>query len=138
MVLAMMIGIPGSGKSTFAKAHLQGEYLSSDDLRDELGKINIWDEMLQRTEAALSSGKDVIYDATSIKKKDRESALRIARKYGASKTAYVMLTPYEKCLTWNCKRSENRVVPEDVIKRMHDNYEPPTNEEFDEIIYINR
>ena len=69
MTLNMMIGIPGSGKSTFAQEYLSGTYLSSDDLRDELGKIDIWEEMHVRTEEALRLGEDVIYDATNIKKK---------------------------------------------------------------------
>lgn len=136
MTLFMMIGIPGSGKSTFAKKYLSGTYLSSDDLRDELGKIDIWEEMYVRTEEALRSGEDLIYDATSIKEKDQKTVLELAKKYGARSVAYVMLTSFEQCIERNCKRDENRIVPEDVVKRMYNNYEPPTNDEFDEIIYI--
>ena len=138
MIFAMMIGIPGSGKSTFARSNLSGEYLSSDDLRDELGKIDIWNEMLQRTEAALEMGKDVIYDATSIKRRDRSKALEIARKHEATTIAYVMDAPLEKCLDWNRQRFGSRIVPDDVIKRMYNEYEPPADDEFDRIIYLRR
>lgn len=56
------------------------------------------------------------------------------RKCAQSYRILLSMTP--ACLKWNCERSENRVVPEDVIMRMYNNYEPPTSEEFDEIIYI--
>ena len=136
MTLNMMIGIPGSGKSTFAQEYLSGTYLSSDDLRDELGKIDIWEEMHVRTEEALRLGEDVIYDATNIKKKDRKTVLELAKEYGARSVAYVMDTPFEECLERNKMRDVKRIVPVDVVERMRENYELTTYEEFDEIIHV--
>ena len=80
--LMMLVGIAGSGKSTYAKS-LSKYYTihSSDDLREEMfGDVNensresnakLFDELHRSIKEDLKSGKDVIYDATNLNRKRR-------------------------------------------------------------------
>lgn len=89
--MVMMVGLPGSGKSTFAKTIRCGDkgdekpvIHSSDDLRAEMfgsaeiqGDTNkLFNELHRRIKVDLQSGKSVVYDATNINKKQRIAFLR--------------------------------------------------------------
>lgn len=78
-----MVGLSGSGKSTFSKGIAEqiapSEVFSSDKIREELygdesiqGKPQkIFDILHKRVFSALKDGKNCIYDATNLKQKDR-------------------------------------------------------------------
>ena len=124
-----MIGIPGSGKSTYAKNNLSGEYISSDKIRKEMyGDISIQGDpekvfavVYKKVQAALSEGKDIIFDATNINRYYRKEIMKNMRKWGAkSLIAYVMCTPVDVCITRNNVRNDrSQPVPEAVIRKMH-------------------
>lgn len=124
-----LIGVPGSGKSTFATALCKlGNYviISTDEIRAALyGDATIqgnWSEVenqaLESIENALASGKGVIYDATNFKRAFRMDFLMKAEKQVKSKKAKVkrdsfdfpvwiawyLKTPIETCIEWNKKR----------------------------------
>lgn len=68
----MMVGIPGSGKSTYSKNVLSKEIgcriVTSDGVRMEhpdWDETLVWPEVYRRVAEELSAGRDVIYDATS-------------------------------------------------------------------------
>ena len=77
--MIMMVGIQGSGKSTFAKNMKDYVVHSSDELRKELfGSVNyqeknneLFDELHKRIINDLKKGKNVIYDAMNISYKRR-------------------------------------------------------------------
>lgn len=130
----MMIGLPGSGKSTYAKEIAEKEnaiILSSDTIRAELfGDENCQDNnelvfstLNRRTISALNSDTNVIYDATNISYKSRKTILRLISKYNIEKVAIFVATPYEECLKRNANRE--RVVPEYVIKKMYISFDTP-------------
>lgn len=156
--MIMMMGISGSGKSTLAK-HISvkdGQIIvddsintsgspvihSSDDLREELyGDVNnqsnnneLFIELHRRIKNDLRSGKDVIYDATNINKKQRMSFINELSNIACKKVCVAVMTPYENCLRNNEKRE--RKVPERVIRRMLFNWQPPHfHEGFDSIYF---
>lgn len=83
--LILMIGIPGSGKSTWISQN-QSEntvVVSPDDIRRELsGNVSdqtqnakVWFLVKERTSAALKAGKNVILDATNVASKSRKRFL---------------------------------------------------------------
>ncbi len=123
----MMVGLPGSGKSTIAKELSimeNADLHSSDNLREELfGDAKnqdsnglIFQELYKRISRDLLEGTSVIYDATNLGYKKRKSLLE-KLKVGCYKECYMVATPYEKCQKQNCARS--RRVPEKVIENMY-------------------
>ena len=89
-MIIVVFGLPGSGKSYFAK-HLAEElstsYLSSDTIRNEVlssksysgdEKSRIYDIMLERCRALVKDGNSVILDATFFKKSVRQRAIDLA------------------------------------------------------------
>lgn len=146
--LVMLQGLPGSGKSTVANAlsetySKQGRNVkihSSDSLRKELyGDENsqehngeLFNELHRRMREDLNNGITVIYDATNLSKKNRIAFLNEIKNINCVKTCISMITPFEDCLKMNAQRE--RKVPEEVIKRMYMNWQPPDYSEGFHII----
>ena len=127
--LYMTIGIPGSGKTTFAKTHGIPVY-SSDDIRDELGldpnkkedNQKVFNELHKRVIGALNDGQSVIYDATNLSRKRRMSFLKQIN-IPVAKIAVLFTTPIDICI----KRDSQREHPvgRDVIDRMVCSFNAP-------------
>ena len=143
--LNIMIGIPGSGKSNYAKKCLindNTEYLSSDDIRIELYGFEdqthndvVFETMKKRTLNALRDGKDVIYDATNLSKKRRSGIISETRKLSAQINAYLCCTPINIILERNITRQE-RQIPWDKLIQMIQSIEPPMYYEGFDNIYL--
>lgn len=141
--LFLMIGLPASGKSTLAEQISKSEdaeIVSSDNIRKELyGDENIQGDnnkvfriLQERIINGLKNNKNMIYDATNISYKTRMAFLQRLNKLEVEKIAVMVATPYEDCLIRNAQRE--RKVPEEVIKRMYNNfYVPQYFEGFDDI-----
>ena len=139
----MVVGLPGSGKSTFIKKIFDGYGFtihSSDAIREELsGDVNnqdinkqVFDTLHKRIKDDLSNGKSTVYDATNISWKRRKAFLTEIKNIPCFKYCYLMATPYEVCLERNKLR--DRVVPDYVIERMYRNFDIPWyNEGWDHI-----
>lgn len=130
----MMIGLPGSGKSTAAKelAEITGAKIFSSDAyraiygsgeEDQSKNAFIFQKLREDVIDALKNNKDVILDATNISIKSRRSWLNSLPKE-TFKQAYLVLASYETCLRQNAQRE--RHVPEFVIKRMYKQFETPS------------
>ena len=144
--LIMMIGLPASGKSTYARELCIKEnaiLISSDDMRQELygdidnqdDKSNLFQEIHRRIKNNLKQGNNVVYDATNISWKKRRQLLWDIKKINVIKECYFMATPYEICLKQNENRE--RKIPKHVIKRMYENiYIPQYYEGWNKINII--
>lgn len=139
----MMCGLPGSGKSTYAKKNFVGEniiYLSSDELREELlNDINnqeennkVFEEMERRTISALKSGKSVVYDACNTSYKKRMHLLKQINRYNARKICIVVYADIEDCYERNSHR-EREVPHTSIDKMLKSFYFPQYFEGWDEI-----
>ncbi|QIR39465.1 AAA family ATPase [Tolypothrix sp. PCC 7910] len=148
--LLLLIGLPGSGKSTWVKKLLaecpQIHLISTDSIRGQLfGNeaiqghwLLIWREIRRQLHQAKNQGKTVIYDATNAQRRQRRKVILLARGFGFTHiTALWADTPVWLCLARNRKR--DRQVPEAVIFKMHRQLRdaPPTLEEgLDSIIRL--
>lgn len=138
----MLVGIPGSGKSTVGN-ELNAKVFSSDKIREELwGDENIqgdncviFDELHKRIKECLSNGDDCVYDATNIKANKRANFLREIKKLNCNKICIFVATDIDMCLERNSLRE--RHVPEEVIIKMYRGLEiPQYREGWDEIRVI--
>lgn len=129
--LTITVGIPGSGKSRYAAATLQdGEFdvvFSTDEIRQELtGDMtsmernqDVFKLLRRRVDDALVAGLRVLVDATNLLPAFRADFLEIAKVTDAPTWAVVFgdSWDYDLCQSRNVAR--DRVVPEDVMKKMH-------------------
>ena len=140
-----MIGIPGSGKSTWVKEKNEGWIiLSPDAILEERYNYEwtperaseAWAESYQRFGQLLLENKSIIWDATFTTPMMRSAILHISKGAGFRVEAVFCDTPIETCLTRNAAR-ERDPVPESTIRRMSDSLIPPTESEgFDVVHHI--
>jgi predicted kinase len=145
-----LIGVQGSGKSTWARANakrLRAAVLASDAIRNELEAkgIDATDEgdrvfaiLETRLARYLAQGRNVIVDATHARRLWRKQSLFIARVQGAWTVAVWLDVPLEVCLERNQRKPGSklwgeRVVPENVLRGVAQGFEPPSRGEFDEV-----
>lgn len=144
-ILTILVGVPGSGKTTYAKKMLEHDndtvHISSDAIRKRLyGDENcqndpskVFSIMQEETLDALSSGHNVIYDATSVTRKSRASILDKVPKY-VSKYCVVVWAPIGTCIMRDSLR--DRSVGSDVIHKMLRRFEAPFYDEGFETIEV--
>lgn len=138
----MLVGLPASGKSTYAESLNNYIVHSSDKLREELySDINdqshndeLFEELHKRIIRDLRDGKNVAYDACNISRKRRMAFLNILKdkKIPCRKKCVVIVTELDMCLKQNKQR--DRFVPKDVIIDMYKQIQVPAFfEGWDEI-----
>ena len=149
-VLYITVGLPGSGKSTYAKEFVKGkdiEYLSSDELRAVFGKSEedqtvtplVFGHIKRKVDDFLKDGKNVLVDATNVNRRERSDYINTAKKYGSKVVVLVFKMDRAGLIERNLKRGNEggRVVPDWVIDKMFNKYEEPDfNEGIDVIIYV--
>lgn len=107
--MIMMVGLPGSGKSTCAEHYASVHnytIFSSDAIRKELygdeseqqDPQKVFRILHRRIKEALLEGKNCIYDATNLTSKLRRNFLQYISNVNCIKVAQVIWSDYEMCL----------------------------------------
>lgn len=135
MRIIVLIGLPGSGKSTYLeKSGAIG--LSSDRIRlwltdnenDQSVQRQVFQTLRYLLRQRLEIGRPITYiDATNLTPRERRPYLEIARKRDCTAEAVFFDVPVEVCRRRN--RGRSRVVPNDVLARMAARLTPPTEAE---------
>ncbi|XP_052774383.1 uncharacterized protein F21D5.5-like isoform X2 [Mya arenaria] len=136
--LAMMVGPPACGKSTFRKRFLESHgYVAVN--RDTMGTVQ---KCAKAAKEALKAGKSVVVDNTNPSVTARKEFLDIAKKAGVPCRCFVMATPLDLAHHLNYVRqiqtnARVRRIPDVGYNVYKKNYEAPTKAEgFTEIINI--
>ena len=141
-ILYMMCGIPGSGKSTWAKEHLtSAQYVSRDEIRYSMVKedeeyfsqeTQVFNAFAEEIAINLMSEKDVVADATHINFQSRFKTINKINKYFSDyDIIFVSIeTGYNLTKERNALRKGRECVPEEVIKSMYLRFTSPGLYEF--------
>lgn len=127
LALVSMVGVSGSGKSTFARAHFKStEILSSDHYRgvvsddetDQSASGDAFDALYYLLGKRLARAKLTVVDATNVRFEDRKKLLEHARKFHCFAVAIVVDTPERICHERNATRPDRQFGPQ-VIHHQH-------------------
>ena len=147
-MIHMIVGIQGSGKSSFAAelAAKEGiEIVSSDSIRKNnpgIDEYKVWELVYKRMAELTKEGKDCIFDATSITKKVRKRFFDSLSAYNVEVNAdcYYLDTDVNICVERVNERNKDKnelFLPVDVIYSYKERLEVPSVDEgFNKITVI--
>ena len=126
--LVVLVGVSGSGKSTFAQTAFDpSEVLSSDhfrtlvanDVNDQAATPDAFAALHFVAATRLRRGLLTVVDATNVQPQARKPLLDLAREHDAFAVAIVLDVPVKDALARNGDRTD-RVTPPGAIRRQHD------------------
>lgn len=122
--LVLLVGLSGSGKSTFARRHFgETETVSSDHLRsvvsdssaNQLASNDAFDLARRIVSMRLARRRLTVFDATNLEAEYREPFVQIARRRGATPVAIVFDLGFRQC--WERNRTRSNPVPNRVMRQ---------------------
>jgi predicted kinase len=131
-IVVLAIGLPGSGKSSWFKRHnvipLSSDTVRSllfDDVREQRFQDLVFSNLRSLLKARLIAKRPMNYvDATNLTPQERQHWIKLARDYNYEVHAVFFDVPLEVCIERHHRR--DRVVPEDVMRRMAAKLKPPS------------
>ena len=134
-IVVLAIGLPGSGKSSWFKRHnvvpLSSDMVRSllfDDVREQRFQDLVFSNLRSMLKARLIAKRPMNYvDATNLTPQERQHWIKLAKDYHYEVHAVFFDVPLEVCIERHQRR--DRVVPEDVMRRMAAKLKPPSFEE---------
>ena len=132
--LVIMMGVQGSGKSTFF-----AEHLAEDFVRVNLDTLKTRHRERLLVEECLLRGVSYAVDNTNPTRAERERYIPTARAAGYRVIGYWMRTDVPTCLSRNAGREGKARVPDVAIYATSKKFEPPMYEEgFDELYLVDQ
>ena len=131
-IVVLAIGLPGSGKSSWFKRHnvvpLSTDMVRAllfDDVREQRFQDLVFSNLRSMLKARLIAKRPMNYvDATNLTPQERQHWIKLAKDYGYEVHAIFFDVPLEVCVERHQRR--DRVVPEEVMRRMAAKLKAPT------------
>lgn len=127
LCLVALVGVSGSGKSSFARKHFKPtEVLSSDffrglitdDENDQSVTAEAFEALYYLAAKRLRHQKLTVIDATNVQRESRAKLLRLAKDHDVLTVAIVLNTPKAECARRNAERPD-RQFGAHVLNRQH-------------------
>ena len=105
--LVLLVGVSGSGKSTFAKKHFRASeivssdhcrYLVSDDENDQTATNDAFELLHLIVRKRLARGRVTVIDATNVQESARKPLIALAAEFTVPAAAIALNLPEEICL----------------------------------------
>ena len=131
-IVVLAIGLPGSGKSSWFKRHnvvpLSSDMVRTllfDDVREQRFQDLVFSNLRSMLKARLIAKRPMNYvDATNLTPQERQHWIKLAKDYNYEVHAVFFDVPLEVCIERHQRR--DRVVPEDIMRRMAAKLKPPS------------
>jgi predicted kinase len=134
--LAILVGLPGAGKTSFVRARLAAHEHVSKDLMGAARDRNA--RQLTLVAKALAAGRSVAVDNTNLKDADRAPLIAVGRAAGARVVGYFLDATKQECLARNRAREGKARVPDVAIHVSGARLQPPKREEGFDALYAVR
>lgn len=136
MEMVILIGLQGSGKSTFYRQRFAQTHalVSKDLLRNNRHPAR---RQRQLIEEALQAGRSLVVDNTNPAREDRAELVRLGHQHGATVLGYYFNAQVKQCLERNALREGRARVPDVAIfATMKKLVRPSYDEGFDRLYYV--
>ena len=136
-ILKILVGLPRSGKTTYAERY-KGSWaiISADQLRYlvygqrfcAVGEDLVWAIRKVALKMLLEQGMDIVIDETNATKVRRKAIIDVVKKYDYTIEFVVINTSAEVCIQRAEAEGDKYIIP--IIERMEAQFEPPNNSEI--------
>jgi len=125
--LVVLVGVTGSGKSTFAARHFAStEVISSDfcrglvsdDSNDQSATADAFDVLNFIAAKRLAAGRLTVIDATNVQPGARKPLIELAKRHHVLSVAIVLDVPEATCAARNASRPDREFGPH-VVRQQH-------------------
>ncbi|HEX3922910.1 MAG TPA: polynucleotide kinase-phosphatase [Streptosporangiaceae bacterium] len=125
--LVVLVGVTGSGKSTFAARHFAStEVISSDfcrglvsdDSNDQSATADAFDVLNFIAAKRLAAGRLTVIDATNVQPGARKPLIELAKRHHVLAVAIVLDVPETTCAARNASRTDREFGPH-VVRQQH-------------------
>ena len=130
--MILLIGIPGSGKSTF-----YAQRLSENCVRVNLDTLKTRRREADLIDRCFAECKEFCIDNTNLTRAERARYIEKAKARGWRVVGYFMQSVLKDCIARNSLRSGDARLPDKAVAAMSNRMELPSRDEgFDELYFV--